>query len=320
MPARIPEAARVPESPDPLVGRESPEGQTSAATPTRELETVSELAPPSTEIVVRAVDAFSGEAVSRFWVRRDAFTEAAAEVERFRSDPATGQAHLQRSPFPMPLSIRAQGYEIGQGMEPSSPDATVEIALDRATTIRGIVRDGTSAPLKAAQVFLEWYGDSPEALDPLSDPLSYHGVKLIRTDEGGRFAFANVPPGVYATRVEIGGAVHQSDRVRVETGIWVDVDHWLEEHSVVVANLTNPDGEPAARSLILLFPFDADEEDAPAARGYTDDEGRARIGPLTEGPYRVQVVSNEGTALERTVEITSSSPSEVDLVIVLSHE
>ncbi|MEL6427559.1 MAG: carboxypeptidase regulatory-like domain-containing protein [Planctomycetota bacterium] len=291
---------------DPAPLAELPAGADAARSAGR----VEPVAGPTFDVV--ALDAATGERVARFWVKRDAFAEVAAGVERFQADPETGLATLGRSAPPSPLSVRAPGYVQAQAMEPAPPGARVEVRLTRESSIAGIVRDGASAPVPAARVWLEWYGPDKDALAGDGDPLEYEGARFVRTDREGAYRFNGLTPGVYATRAEVGGVTVRSDRAWVDEGEWAEIDHWLEQHAAVLARVLAPDGTPAPKSLVLLTRAEEDAGAQPAARGYTGDDGRVTLGPLGAGRYRVVVVSDAGRSPVGFVTVPDRGSSEID--------
>lgn len=287
---------------------------------------------------LRVVDALTGQAVLKYWARRSGMIDMASIQPPRLSDPATGKLVLPGSVWlgadpdaPAEFLVSAPLYEpLTTSLEGPGPrDLERTVKMTRAAGIVGVVRDGSSAPLPSARVNLEFLGASEGFSTatgaPAPMPESYEGATLRRTDETGRYAFGHLPPGVYRTRASRDGTVHLSDPIFVAAGRWSLGDHWLDEHVRLAVVVTDPDGLAAEKSRILLLPIDPetaeplalntllpDDAEKPVTR-YTDTEGRATLGPLSAGTYRVFVQSDDGQAPPQEFHLVEGSRSILEL-------
>ena len=303
----------------------------------------------SGSVRLRVKDSMTGQPVLKFWARRSAMMDMAAIDPPRLSDPATGSLLL---PGALWLSDEASApaasatevlvsaplYEplniLLEGPGPRTIERTVEVK--RAAGIVGIVRDGSSAALPSARVNLEYLGTrasfSPDTAEAAQMPETYQGATLRRTDEAGRYAFGHLPPGVYRTRASRDGTVHLSDPIFVAAGRWSLGDHWLDEHVRLAVVITDPAGLAAQESRILLLAIDPEtaeplslntllpDDAEKLVTRYTDAEGRATLGPLSAGTYRVFVQSDDGQAPPQEFHVVEGSRSILELDFHLQPE
>ena len=293
---------RAPADIDPLVAHgvaaTSTAGERGAGTSDDEQEALA--------LTLRAVDARTGARVMRFWVRASGFGDLASDIQRWRSDPETGEAVLEpvASPegSPVPLAVLADRYIPQQFTPERGTRATVN--LERATSIVGTVRDADSAPVESARVDLIWYGDE---VGPGTEPLEIpKGIATLRrTDERGEYAFTKLPPGRWATRVTVGGVERSSSPRFARYGEWTRIDHWIDEARRVVVDVVRPDGTPSADARVLISKEDAE---TPVLARYSDTDGRVILGPLEPSAYVVKVISDHGAHDPIDVVVPSETP------------
>lgn len=292
---------------------DAPAGLTGAG---RDEGTTEEVARPAGPLKVRAVDAWSGAPVRIFHVVSMGFGELGSGVLA-RSDRDTGVAGVPRAEASAPLGVRAAGYRPAEFLlEPGFPVAEHTVRLERSASVVGTVRDGASAPLASAAVHLEFLGSDPAAIPPGAEPVAFAGPTLRRTRADGTYAFTDLPSGAYRTRVEVAGASVRSDRVIVVPGEWRTVDHWLDEHTRLSVTVLTPEGGPSARTRVLLFR--EDEEEEPAAARYTGEGGTATLGPLAEGTYSLRIVSDHGHADPTSVLVSADGSSNMSRTVRLA--
>jgi hypothetical protein len=173
----------------------------------------------------------------------------------------------------------------------------------RATgAITGVVVDGsTNAPVEGAVVFLR-----------LSGPTQVRQTRQI-TDDKGRFAFIDLPPGdnytLSATCTGYAGSTYGRDyqsAVNAARPIAIAEGEWFAGARItmwpspsVSGTVTDEAGEPVVGAYVRVVPlFSAGGHDHIAAGpiAITDDRGMYRIGNLTPGRYLVQVPSVQATA------------------------
>lgn len=295
-------------------------------------------------MTLRVMDSLNDHVILKYWVASAGTTDMASTPRPQLSDPTTGHLALPATSWDgLPMGstreflVSAPMYaprHVSLGA-PGATDTEKTITMERSTCIVGVVRDGSSAPLAAARVTLEYLSPAgafdAQTSQPSGLPESYDGPTLRRTDDEGRYSFQRLPPGVYVTRVARDGTTHLSDPIFAEPGRWTSGDHWLDEHVRLAVTLTQASGEPAAASRVLLLNAQGPSSDGTAATTYglpedanvivsryTDDDGRATLGPLKPGLYTVYVQSDEGTVRPYDVTIREGGRSILDLALRLS--
>ncbi len=244
----------------------------------------------SGEVVIAAVDALTGDAIPRFWAKRSGAGEIGRETERFQAGPGETRLAIDIGDPPGLLTVLGAKYAPKE-IRLDRP-GFLRVELDRSTSIVGTVRDGTSAVVPGARVTLE-----RQVRDPESSAMTWGPPKdasLGRTDKEGQYAFSNLPPGTYRTSALAGTVSHTSDGHTVKVGEWTTIDHWLSEDGTLSVELVRPDGSPSAKSRIMLGNGEAQNGEPILAR-YTDESGRAVLGPLERGTYELTVLSDHGT-------------------------
>ena len=285
---------------------------------------------------VLAVDAITGEPVRRYWMKRDSVADLTSQDRPLLSEPKTGTltlsaeqwdgesseavcSFLVSSPHHTPLSVMLD--------RPRRDGQKQRIELQRAASIVGTVRDGSSAPLVSARVSLEYHGAALEFTGELGDakpfPDSYHGPTLRLTDAAGEYAFGQLPPGIYRTLVEQASARHGSDPITVRPGEWSLGDHWLDEHVRLTVTVCKEDGTVAPKTRLLLV--EATPPLAPVlgekivltANQYSDTDGRSTFGPLAVGDYALYFQSDDGFAAPIACKVSETSRSLLELTVNL---
>lgn len=285
---------------------------------------------------VLAVDAITGEPVRRYWMKRNSIEDLTSQDRPLLSEPKTGaltlsaeqwdgepsatmRSFLVSAPQHAPLSVTLE--------RPRRDGQKQRIELQRAASIVGIVRDGSSAPLASARVSLEYHGTvlefTGEFGDPKPFPDSYDGPTLRLTDAAGKYAFGQLPGGVYRTLVEQASARHGSDPISVRPGGWSLGDHWLDEHARLTVTVFKADGTAAPKTRLLLV--EATPPLAPVlgekivltANQYSDADGRATFGPLAVGDYGLYSQSDDGFAAPIACKVTETSRSVLELTVRL---
>ncbi|QDV09813.1 hypothetical protein Poly30_53730 [Planctomycetes bacterium Poly30] len=292
----------------------------------------------SGSLTLTAVDSVTGAAILKFWVKRSGTEDMASPAAPVLSDPASGEAVLPAASWDEDAALDSADFLVSAPLYeatlvtlegPGARAASRTLKLARSSSIVGVVRDGASAPLPAARVTLEFLGSVPglraETSEPVPLPDAYQGPTLRRSDDAGRYSFDQLPPGSYRTRVERDGTLHVSDPVAVHPGRWTFCDHWLDEHVRVTVHVLAPDGHPAEGSRVLLQPAESSVSEGPPltkpsdesgerlATRYTDEEGRATLGPIGAGRYLVFIQSDDGQATAQPLQVDDSGRSIVDL-------
>ncbi len=291
---------------------------------------------------VRVTDGITGQVIKKYWVAAAGTMDMTSKPAPYLSNPKTGLTQLP-APIWQGLAKGAmKEFTVSAPMyapllvslaAPGAADVDRTIEMTRSTAIVGVVRDGSSAPLAAARVTLEYLGPLGEfnagQADAVPLPDSYDGPTLRRTNDAGRYSFGHLPAGVYRTRVQRDGTTHLSDPIFAQAGRWALGDHWLDEHVRLAVTLVQATGEPAVASRILMLA--APEGGLPAGvtpalpedaeilvSRYTDEEGRATLGPLSLGQYTIYVQSDEGTTLPKELAIQEGSRSILELDLQLT--
>lgn len=292
----------------------------------------------SGQLELKVVDAMTGEGVPKYWVKPSEVRDMASPSAPLLADPASGRATLPATLWNADAPLSPADFLVSAPLfephtvsleGPGAASRTRTIELPRASAIVGVVRDGASAPVPAARVTLEFLGSvpglRPETSETMPLPDAYQGPTLRRTDGSGRYSFGRLPPGAYRTRVERDGTVHVSDPISVQAGRWSFGDHWLDEHVRLTVTVLDPAGVAAKDSRVLLVPASPDsdvsgslndllsEESGKLVTRYTDAEGRATLGPLSEGHYHVSIQSDAGEAFAQMFQVEEASRSIVDL-------
>lgn len=246
--------------------------------------------PKSRTMTLTAVDAITGEPVPRFSAQRSGAGELGRDAHHFRT--ALGETTLTIPIADPPGLFMVRGSQYApKEIRPDGPGFR-RVELARATAIVGTVRDAASAAVPAARVTLELQIADPETGAATWGPPK--GASLRRTDQDGRYAFANLPPGIYRTSALAGTVRHVSEGQSVTAGDWTTIDHWLSEDGSLSVELVRPDGSPSSKSRIMLGGGEAQNGEPILAR-YTDNNGRAILGPLEAGTYELTVLSDHGT-------------------------
>lgn len=252
--------------------------------------------PLSRTMVLTAVDGVTGEPVPRFRAQRSGAGEIGRGTEPFRTGPGETTLTVPITDPPGLFTVLAANYT-PQEIQPDGPGFR-RVELARATAIVGTVRDAASAAVPAARITLERRMTDPETGAPTWG--APDGLSLNKTDKDGFYAFAGLPPGTYRTSALAGTVRHVSDGQSVTAGDWTTIDHWLSEDGTVSVELVRPDGSPSARSRIMLGSGEAQNGEPILAR-YTDNNGRASLGPLESGTYELTVLSDHGTLSPITI-------------------
>ncbi|MEM1451178.1 MAG: carboxypeptidase-like regulatory domain-containing protein [Planctomycetota bacterium] len=265
------------------------------------------------EASIRVLDAKTGLEVRTAWFQRSEFGAiggrgALFDVQR-EGEPASLNIDGERAT----VLVSAPRYV---AREVALDRAGVEVVrLERATSLVGTVRDGQSALVKGARVVLEYLGPTLDGASGDAEALPFDGPTLRRTDERGEYAFTGLAPGVYRATCSVGSATHTSRPTLVADDAWTRVDHWLAEATRLSVQVARPDGLPAARARLLVT---RPGEGAPALTRYTDEEGRATLGPLDPGTYDVAVQSRDGETSPRSLTIHDDGQAFVDLHLQLA--
>jgi hypothetical protein len=154
-------------------------------------------------------------------------------------------------------------------------------------------------------------------------------VATIRTDRGGRYSFANPPPGRFTITVSKPGYVTRLAAARAGSRIVVDCSAGCDEEAadfelilggVVAGTVRDTLGEPIQNARVSAVRTDlADGRDA-YTRGVTDDRGNFRVAGLPAGQYKLTVEGQtaDGDAERYTAPIEVAEGQAVDrLDIVL---
>lgn len=262
---------------------------------------------------LRVVDDRTGLTIPTAWFQRSEFGALDRRAQRHDASPGRKPVRLHVTESRATVLVAAPRYAT-QDVLIDRP-GEIEVRLTRATSIQGAVLDGRSAGVSSARVTLEFLGSTLDGVTEESEAIPIKGPTLRRTDADGRYVFSNVAPGVYRTVVEVEGAKHASRPRLVLAGEWLDVDHWLDESTRLAVQVDRPDGLPAARAR-LLVQRDGDAE--PTLTRYTGEDGRATLGPLDPGSYRVSVQSVDGTAIPQSLSIQDDGRAVVDLHLQLA--
>lgn len=283
-------------------------GATQRETPPRADE-----APVALRATIALVDARSGLPITRGWLQRSQFGALDRRGRRHEIDDPRGRVDLVVEEASATVLVSAARYLRQEvRIDRSGPH---EVRLERATSVLGAVLDGQSAPVHGASVRLEFLGAGLVASPDDVVPIEIDAPTLDRTGVDGRFAFTDLPPGTYRTVATIDGAEQVAHPFRVQTGEWVESDHWLDEATRVAVRLDGPDGAPAARARIIV---EATNDSNLTLTRYTDDDGRAVIGPLAPGTYDVTALSDDGVLTPRSLTVQDDGRAIVDLELKLA--
>jgi hypothetical protein len=198
-------------------------------------------------------------------------------------------------------------------LHPIPPPATYRIA--------GIVVDSvTGQPLEGAEVTIAPVTTSEEQ-------------QVFLTSSGGRFLFANLPPGKYRLMASRRGyapqALHQHEgfSTAIAVGPGLDSEHIrfpLAPSSVITGVVTDEWGDAVRDAKVLLFQqsmFDGSRTLRNISQTPTDDQGRYRFAHLLAGTYAVAVYArpwytkDQSELLAQTVANLQSGVSSGDLVV-----
>ena len=262
---------------------------------------------------LRVVDAQTGLTIPTAWFQRSEFGALDGRDKRHQAQRSGARVKLWVEGARATILVSAPQY--------TTRDVAIdragahEVRLERATSLIGTVRDGQSALVPDARVTLEFLGADFDGLTEEAEPLAFKGATLCRTNADGQYAFTNLAPGVYRTVAVIDGAEHTSRPTQVHAGAWVMTDHWLDEATRLLVQVDQPDGLPAARSRLLLS---EDGASTHVLTRYTDDDGRATLGPLDPGKYNVSVQSTDGVTDPQSFTIEDDGQAAFDLHIQLA--
>lgn len=206
-------------------------------------------------------------------------TEAAA------TPPSLPSPRMQAMP-------RAQAISHTQTM-PRDAEARRDFARPVATAaISGrVVDSSTGRPVARVFVTLVAHGSSIV-------------IAAARTDEGGRFAFADLPAGRFSVRVrkagflsgeypDVDASVKERDGLTLATGQRVDVSVPIARAAVISGRVVDESGDPVDGASVALF-APSGRASAPGAHGplsnaLTNDAGEFRLAGLSEGRYILTV-------------------------------
>lgn len=166
----------------------------------------------------------------------------ARELNTSTVSDASGRFTLCGIPVGQPLRVSAAREGVRSSTVSLEIDRDAHIAHARLTvttfdrvsgtngSIAGMVRDATGRPI--GDVEIAAFGTTP-----------------VRTDSGGRYRVANLPPGSYLIRVRRIGAAPQIERATVDTGESVVLDITLRNVQALggvhtTANATGSVGDP----------------------------------------------------------------------------
>ncbi len=184
------------------------------------------------------------------------FTEL--DAGSYLVDAKSGEHWL---PFPVRVRVRAAGK-----LPPE-----LDLHLELAAAIEGIVTDEDGTPLSGARVSVGDGGLQAAALEPVAvlDQETGELVRLARgvtyprlplpvavTDREGRFRLAPILPDLETT-LRVGGLPSHHDRtitgVRAERGQAVHVEATLTRGATIIGRVLGPDGRPAQGARLHLL-------------------------------------------------------------------
>ncbi|MEM9380417.1 MAG: carboxypeptidase-like regulatory domain-containing protein [Planctomycetota bacterium] len=262
------------------------------------------------EASIRVLDATTGLEVRTAWFQRSAIGASEARFDAQREGENTTLRVEDASATVLVSAPRYVARSVT--LERAGVEA---VRLQRATSLIGTVRDAQSGLVSGARVSLEYLGTSLSGVGTDAESLPFDGPTLRRTDERGEYAFTGLAPGVYRATCSVDGATHASRPTLVTGGAWTRTDHWLTEATRLSVQVARPDGLPAARARLLVT---RPGESGPSLTRYTDEDGRATLGPLDPGTYDVAVQSRDGETSPRSLTIHDDGQAFVDLHLQLA--
>jgi protocatechuate 3,4-dioxygenase beta subunit len=220
---------------------------------------------------------------------------------------------------PLAIAVRAPGFVVWrQTHHPSALGEGLEITLDPASPGSGRVRDELDQGVPGALVRLETWGDrllSPEALR-LEPRLETH------TDEGGAYAFDELPGGSFTLRVEapgyapaeVPGLEAEPGGVPTDLGILT-----LLPGATLTGRVVDSDGQPVAGAEVWAA---LDQGSLALGRKpslgttQTPEDGTFELSDLPLAVRLTLTAAKEGYALAEVRQIDPASAESLRVVLV----
>lgn len=195
------------------------------------------------------------------------------------------------------LMVRAQGFGVRQVDFPAGERALSDVplgdvVLEPGVLVRGVVVDESDAPW--AGVVVEMRGDADGRRGRGDAPIEgyraidgYVAERSARTDQRGRFAFADVAPGAYrfAALREL-GRPDRAHALRVERAAPAALRIELARGLSIVGRVVADDGEPPPHCYVSVDPQDG----APTSTDVECANDGSFVAPgLARGVYRLSV-------------------------------
>ncbi len=227
-------------------------------------------------------------ALGVFWIlRAPAATREIAEAVEANAEPRVEEAvPIDVTPPPVKDATRAgvRVPEHANAVEADAPDGTALALEPRQVAITGTLVDQDWTPVPEYEVWLV----AAEGFEVRALSFAGEATATARTDGAGRFAFANVSPGIWW----IGPAISRSNRkVRDENALAglpvavevtegsIDPDVLVQAYRglSVAGRVLDPDDRPVKEVLVVVSGTGG------VALGFTDADGAFDIGPLAPG-------------------------------------